>query len=174
LILSGINTQLDAEGNFTQLGGLERELYDLTLKNTTILSNGSPISNLDMMQTLANAKINTYVSSVNPNDFVGEVTGANAGNPEPYINRNVINTISQINSGNSSKIETNHLNLFERFQRIPNIIPIGIGDPHPIFENGQQTNTVSPHSTYRCQVNCGNDGQLNAVLPSSTDTGGSQ
>jgi hypothetical protein len=111
------------------------------------------------METLGKARINSFGSNANDGDFVAGGLGGNRG---LQIDNDVINTVSS--AGTAQPALATDVGFMERVLNAPDFGAL-FGDAYPVFVNGQQINSVSPHSTYNCVMNCGNDGGTNPGIP---------
>lgn len=162
LVNAGINNQIDEHGVFTNLQSTAS--YQDILKGVSVFNNGSPMSNWDVMVTLGNAGIDSFGSNANDGDFVAGVLGGNRG---VYSNNDVVNTVS-LSTGTQPALPTD-IGFIKRILSVPDFGAL-FGDAYPVIVDGQQTNNVSPHSTYNCLKNCGSNGEINPGLNSNTAT----
>ncbi|MDC0598435.1 hemagglutinin repeat-containing protein [Gammaproteobacteria bacterium] len=117
-------------------------------ERVTIFANGSAVSNTRMQNITEDVGITFSGSNVHEGDAVGEVVGGNQGLYLSSENTNI------------------PLGLSERINRLFDFKLVFTGDKYEITdaagntlydENGEPLNKVSPHSTYLCIINCGNE-----------------
>lgn len=106
----------------------------------TFFINGAAVEAKTINENLKNVKFTFAGSNANAKDPVAEFLGGNHGLYVPSRNEGTIEPLSWV----------------DRLSNTTNLATIITGKKYPTFdENGQQTNTTSPHSTYDCQINCG-------------------
>ena len=131
LTLSGLN-MLDA-ADYKAFWDKE---YDVS--PFQFVSYGSPVPNQTMFDALRERHLSYVGSSSNAGDYVAEGLGGNAG--VWLYERDGANFSNHTLSGPSW------------LYKLPNASLLLTGEKYP---NGNNTNTLSPHSGYQCIVNCG-------------------
>ncbi|MGY5796418.1 hemagglutinin repeat-containing protein [Rheinheimera faecalis] len=106
----------------------------------TFFINGAPVQAGTMETTVGNLGFNFTGSAANSNDSVAELLGRNRGTYIPSLNQGSTDPISIPDS------------LYNGLKNLPKLGD----DKYPKYDsNGTQTNSLSPHSTYDCKINCG-------------------
>jgi hypothetical protein len=106
----------------------------------TFFINGAPVQAGTMEKTVEKLEFTFSGSAANPNDSVAELLGRNRGTYIPSLNQGSTDPISIPDS------------LYNGLKNLPKLGD----DKYPKYDsNGTQTNSLSPHSTYDCKINCG-------------------